>query len=172
MKEKGYSRDDWQRHYDENDLGWDLGQVAPPFINLLEEVSRENPNIKTDVVDATIKSEVENFCSKIENVDFFDLNATHDCIYDLLIEQAFFCAISPNQRDLYVATVARVLRSGGMLAGLFYNTAQEGGPPFNTTKEDIIKHFSELFEIRNLAQAKNSAEQRKDKELLAILVKK
>ena len=67
---------------------------------------------------------------------------------------------------------ARVLKSGGVLAGLFYNTAQEGGPPFNTTKEDIIKHFSELFEIRNLAQAKNSAEQRKDKELLAILVKK
>ena len=110
--------------------------------------------------------------SKVLNIDFFDLNSTHDCIYDLLIEQTFFCAISPNQRDLYVATVARVLKSGGMLAGLFYNTAQEGGPPFNTTKEDIIKHFSELFEIRNLAQAKNSAEQRKDKELLAILVKK
>ena len=36
MEDKGYSREDWQRHYDENDLGWDLGQVAPPFINLLE----------------------------------------------------------------------------------------------------------------------------------------
>ena len=36
MREKGYSREDWQRHYDENDLGWDLGQVAPPFMNLLE----------------------------------------------------------------------------------------------------------------------------------------
>ena len=59
-----------------------------------------------------------------------------------------------------------------MLAGLFYNTGQEGGPPFNTTRDDIIKLFSEWFEIRDLVQAKNSVTQRKDKELLAILVKK
>ena len=36
MEAKGYSREDWQKHYDDNDLGWDLGQVAPPFVNLLE----------------------------------------------------------------------------------------------------------------------------------------
>ena len=199
MKEKGYSRDDWQRHYDENDLGWDLGQVAPPFINLLESnvifpgktlvpgcgrghevVYLAENGFDVTAVDYSIGAvnylkqvvQQRKLDSKVLNIDFFDLSSTHDCIYDLLIEQAFFCAISPNQRDLYVATVARVLKSGGMLAGLFYNTAQEGGPPFNTTKEDIIKHFSELFEIRNLTQAKNSAEQRKDKELLAILVKK
>ena len=35
-KKIGYSREDWQRHYDENDLGWDLGQVAPPFVSLFE----------------------------------------------------------------------------------------------------------------------------------------
>ena len=110
--------------------------------------------------------------SEILHSNFFDLNSTHDGVYDLLIEQAFFCAISPNQRTLYVATVARILKSGGMLAGLFYNTGQEGGPPFNTTRDDIIKHFSEWFEIRDLVQAKNSVTQRKDKELLAILVRK
>ena len=73
---------------------------------------------------------------------------------------------------MYVATVARALKKGGMLAGLFYHTGQEGGPPFNTTQDDIVKSFSDSFEIRELAQAKNSAEQRKDKEWLAILVKK
>ncbi len=199
MKEKGYSRDDWQRHYDENDLGWDLGQVAPPFMNLLESnviipgktlvpgcgrghevIYLAENGFDVTAVDYSIGAvdylkqvvQQRELNSKVLNIDFFDLNSTHDCTYDLLIEQAFFCAISPNQRDLYVTTVARVLKTGGMLAGLFYNTVQEGGPPFNTTKEDIIKHFSELFEIRDLAQAKNSAEQRKDKELLAILVKK
>ena len=25
MEAKGYSREDWQKHYDDNDLGWDLG---------------------------------------------------------------------------------------------------------------------------------------------------
>ena len=33
---EGYSHEDWQRHYDEDDLGWDLGHVAPPFVDLLE----------------------------------------------------------------------------------------------------------------------------------------
>ena len=100
------------------------------------------------------------------------MDSTHDRLYDLLIEQTFFCAISPSQRPLYVETVARILKKGGMIAGLFYHTGQEGGPPFNTTRQDIIKHFSDSFEIRELAQAKNSADKRKDKEWLAILIKK
>ena len=35
----------------------------------LDEISKENSNIKTEVVDATSKSEVESFCSTIESVD-------------------------------------------------------------------------------------------------------
>ena len=35
----------------------------------LDELSKENPSIKTQVVDATSKTEVENFCSKVEDVD-------------------------------------------------------------------------------------------------------
>ena len=199
MGEKGYSRNDWQRHYDEKDLGWDLGQVAPPFMNLLESnvitpcktlvpgcgrghevVYLAENGFDVTAVDYSIGAvdylrqvvQQRKLNSEILHIDFFDLNSTHDGIYDLLIEQTFFCAISPNERTFYVTTVARLLKSGGMLAGLFYNTDKEGGPPFNTTEEDIIKHFSELFEIRDLARAKNSAIQRKDKEFLVILVKK
>ena len=35
----------------------------------LDEISKENSHIKTEVVDATSKSEVESFCSTIESVD-------------------------------------------------------------------------------------------------------
>ncbi len=70
----------------------------------LEEVSRENPNIKTDVVDATIKSEVENFCSKIENVDilFHAVGFVHhgnimDCDSD-----EFFRSININLYSAYL----------------------------------------------------------------------
>lgn len=195
----GYSREDWQRHYDENDLAWDLGEVAPSFVSLLEsntivpgktlvpgcgrghEVIYLAVNgFKVTAVDysagavnhlnSVIKERKLN--SKVLHMDFFALDSTHDGVYDLLIEQTFFCAISPAQRSLYVATVARVLKKGGMIAGLFYHTGQEGGPPFNTTREDIINHFSEFFEIKELDRAKNSAEQRKEKEWLAILIKK
>ena len=33
----GYSCDDWERHYKTNDLGWDLGEVSPPFVRLWKE---------------------------------------------------------------------------------------------------------------------------------------
>ena len=32
-----YSCEDWEHHYKTNDLGWDLGEVAPPFVRLWEE---------------------------------------------------------------------------------------------------------------------------------------
>tara|TARA_B100001758_G_C18136054_1_gene466469 strand:+ start:9 stop:746 length:738 start_codon:yes stop_codon:yes gene_type:complete len=70
----------------------------------LEEVSRENPNIKTDVVDATSKSEVENFCSEIENVDilFHAVGFVHhgnimDCDSD-----EFFRSININLYSAYL----------------------------------------------------------------------
>ena len=196
---EGYSQTDWQRHYDEDDLGWDLGHVAPPFVDLLESNAifpcktlvpgcgrgheviflAENGfdvtalDFSTGAVNHLNSFILERKLNiKVLNLDFFELDSTHDCLYDLLIEQTFFCAISPSQRPLYVETVARILKKGGMIAGLFYHTGQEGGPPFNTTRQDIIKHFSDSFEIRELAQAKNSADKRKDKEWLAILIKK
>ena len=109
---------------------------------------------------------------KVLHMDFFGIDSTHNGVYDLLIEQTFFCAISPEQRPSYVSTVARALKQGGMLAGLFYHTGKEGGPPFNTTREDILKHFSDSFEIQQLSKSEDSAEQRKNKEWLVILVKK
>jgi methyl halide transferase len=199
-KKNGYSQEDWQRHYDEGDLGWDLGQVAPPFVRLLESKSIlpgktlipgcgrgheviylvEN-GFEVTAVDYSsgavdhLKSTVEErkLKCKVLHMDFFGISSDHNGVYDLLIEQTFFCAISPEQRSSYVSTVARVLKQGGMLAGLFYHTGEkEGGPPFNTTREDILKHFSDSFEIRELSKAEDSAEQRKDKEWLVILVKK
>ena len=196
---EGYSQEDWQRHYDENDLGWDLGQVAPPFVSLLEsniispcktlvpgcgrgheviflakngfDVTALDYSIgAVNYLNSAILERKLN--SKVLNLDFFQLDSTHDDLYDLLIEQTFFCAISPSQRLLYVETVARILKKGGMIAGLFYYTGQDGGPPFNTTRDDIVKYFSGSFEIRELIRAKNSAEKRRDKEWLAILIKK
>ena len=198
-KKNGYTQKDWQRHYDEGDLGWDLGQVAPPFIRLFEsnailpgktlvpgcgrghEVIYLTENgFEVTAVDYSsgavnhLKSTVQErkLKCKVLHMDFFGIDSTHNGVYDLLIEQTFFCAISPEQRTSYVSTVARALKQGGMLAGLFYHTGKEGGPPFNTTREDILKHFSDSFKIQQLSKSEDSAEQRKNKEWLVILVKK
>ena len=198
-KKIGYTQEDWQRHYDEGDLGWDLGQVAPPFIKLYESntivpgktlvpgcgrghevIYLAENGFEVTAVDYSsgavnhLNSTVQEhkLKCKVLHMDFFGIDSAHNGIYDLLIEQTFFCAISPERRPSYVSTVARVLKQGGMLAGLFYHTGEEGGPPFNTTREDILKHFSGSFEIQQLSKSEDSAEQRKNKEWLVILVKK
>jgi methyl halide transferase len=195
---KDYKREDWQRHYDENDMGWDLGQVAPPFVRLWEEGQlpmgkvlipgcgrghevlflAENGFEVTgvDYSDGAVTYlrnalKERNLKGQILQQDFFSLNSSHDELYDLIIEQTFFCAISPQYRQDYVSNVSRILKPGGILVGLFYHTDKEGGPPYNTTREDLETHFSEKFKIIKLEKETSSAEQRKNKEWLVILKK-
>ncbi len=55
--------------------------------------------------------------------------------------------------------------------GLFYETGEQGGPPFNTTEQDLQEQFSGKFSQVRLEKCDHSAEQRKDKEWLAVLQK-
>ncbi len=196
---KEYSREDWQNHYESNDLGWDLGEVAAPFTKLWEEgklplgkvlvpgcgrghevVFLTGKGFEVTGVDFSkgavtyLKNElrVRNLAGRILCQDFFMLDKSHDGGYDLVLEQTFFCAIPPRQRTDYVLNVSRILKPGGMLVGLFYNTGKEGGPPYNTTREDIETYFSKNFDIEELGKTPLSAEQRRDKEWLVILKKR
>jgi SAM-dependent methyltransferase len=116
--------------------------------------------------------EERSLSGRVLHQDFFGLDNSHDGIYDLVLEQTFFCAIAPRQRQDYVRNVTRILKPGGMLVGLFYNTDKEGGPPYNTTREDIEVNFAKNFKIQELHKTTLSAEQRKDKEWLGILIKR
>ncbi len=196
---EGYARDDWQNHYDNDDLRWDLGQVAPPFIRLWEE--NKLPRGKVIIPGCGQGHEVlflaekgfdvtgldyapgagelllqslkeKKLLAEVLNQDFFQLDENHNARYDLMLEQAFFCAIHPSSRSAYVETATRILKKGGLLAGLFYETGEEGGPPFNTTPSDILDHFSDTFHIEILQKTPHSVEKRKDKELLGLLRKK
>ena len=196
---EGYARDDWQNHYDNDDLKWDLGQVAPPFIRLWEE--NKLPRGKTLIPGCGQGHEVIFLADKgfkvtgldyapgavellsrslkekklqadVLSQDFFKLDENHNAQYDLILEQAFFCAIHPSMRSAYVETATRILKKGGLLAALFYETGEEGGPPFNTTPSDILDHFSDAFHIETLEKTPHSVEKRKDKELLGLLRKK
>lgn len=199
MNEKEYSKEDWQGHYESNDLGWDLGEVAPPFVQLWQEEKlpvgkvlvpgcgrgHEVVFLAENGFEVTAIDFSEGAITHLENAlkernlkgrvlhqDFFSLDDSHDGVYDLVLEQTFFCAIAPRQRQDYALNVARILKPGGMLVGLFYHTDKEGGPPYNTTREDIESSFSKNFEIQQLDKTSLSAEQRKDKEWLGILKKK
>lgn len=195
----GYEQKDWQGHYDAGDLRWDLGVASPPIIKLWEdkEILPGNTIIpgcgrghealflmekgfRVAGVDYSpgaidyLSQEISNRnllgCALLEN--FFKLNDDHNAQYDLMIEQTFFCAISPQHRPLYVETAYRLLKDNGILAGVFYETGAEDGPPFNTTREDILQNFEPFFKIKRLEKTLHSAESRKGKEWLGILEKR
>jgi 3-hydroxybutyrate dehydrogenase len=70
----------------------------------LDELSKENPSIKTQVVDATNKTDVENFCSKVEDIDilFHAVGFVHhgnimDCDSD-----EFFKSVNINIYSAYL----------------------------------------------------------------------
>jgi methyl halide transferase len=195
----GYSREDWERHYDEKDLRWDLDEVAPPFVQLWEK--RDIPPCRAIVPGCGAGHEViflaekgfevtavdyshgavrlleriyekNSFLDKVLHQDFFTLGSKYDETFELMLEHTFFCAISPDMRQDYVKTTNRILKPGGSLIGLFYETNESGGPPFNTRREDITELFSGSFLIESLSKTPNSVEQRRGKEWLAIFKKK
>lgn len=201
--ETGQSQDkskyDWQKHYDENDLRWDLEEVSPPFVRLWnEEKLRPGKTIipgcgrghevvffaergfevtAVDSAPGAVQRLTQALAEKglQANVllkDFFALDGTHDTHFDLMLEQTFFCAITPSERPLYVETAARILKKDGLLVGLFYETDEEGGPPFKTTCADVLHHFSKLFHIERLEKTPHSIERRQGKEWLGFLRKK
>lgn len=198
-KTEGYAQSDWQGHYDRGDLMWDIEQASPPFVRLWGE-GRLNPG-KAIIPGCGRGHEVVYFAERGFDVtgvdfavgavtalkqsltakklranvihdDFFGLDSSHDSSYDIMFEQTFFSAIAPAQRTLYVETVSRILKKNGLLLALFYETGEQGGPPFNTTSEDIKNHFLRLFTLEHLEKTPHSIERRKGKEWLAFLRKK
>ncbi len=195
----GYSRDDWERHYDSDDLLWDLGEVAPPFTRLWEE--RNIPPCKAVIPGCGRGHEViflaergfqitavdytrgavnllnnalsaKNLAGEVLHLNFFEFDKKYNNKFDLMLEHTFFCAINPDMCQKYAATAGRILKPGALLIGLFYETGEKGGPPFNTRKSDIEESFSRQFEIETLHKTSHSIERRKGKEWLAILKRK
>ena len=199
IENSGYSKTDWQKHYDENDLSWDLGEVSPPICHFIknnfiakgnaiipgcgqghEVVYLAKKGFTVTAIDYTVGATQKlainlaqnRVSARIIRIDFFDLGLEHVKKYDLMLEQTFFCAIHPTFRNRYVNTASRILKPGGLLVGLFYETGEKDGPPFNTTKDQIRQHFSGPFLIDQLEKTLHSSEKRKGKEWFAVLRKR
>ncbi len=196
---EGYRLEDWQNHYDTGDLKWDLEAVAPPFLRLWEEgrlvpgkamipgcgrghevvfLAEKGFDVTGldfapgAVAHLTGALKDRNLSARVLHQDFFSLNSSHHGVYDLMVEHTFFCAIHPSKRPDYVALARRILKKDGLLAALFYETGEAGGPPYNTTRDEVVRCFSPDFLIDHLEKTPHSAERRKNKEWLALLRKK
>lgn len=187
--------DFWNQRYQEDNTPWDIGYAAPALINYVEKYCTKSTRIlipgagKAHEAIHLHQKGYENIfvCDWADNAfdylrqaasgfpedhlltgDFFQLNIE----VDLIIEQTFFCAISPTLRQQYVQKTAQLLKEKGKLIGLlFANPFPKEGPPFGGTKEEYQHLFKNSFKILQMEMSKDSIGPRQGNELFIELQK-
>jgi len=183
----------WNKRYNDDKTGWDLGTISPPLKAYFDQL--EDKSLKILIPGAGNAHEAlylfrngfkntyvcdwaEKPIQRIQTLeplfpteqlickDFFDLELQ----FDLIVEQTFFCAISPAKRSDYANKIAQLLHSKGKLVGLLFNKDFKfTGPPFAGDKAEYIDLFEKKFDIMTLEECNNSIESRAGFELFIKL---
>ncbi|MEI6265591.1 MAG: methyltransferase domain-containing protein [Sphingobacteriia bacterium] len=185
----------WSERYESNTAQWDLGQVSPPIKHYIDQLTNKNCRILipgcgnsyeaayllekgfTNITLIDIAPAlVDNLKRKFEGNpsieillgDFFELKQ----LFDLIIEQTFFCALSPSLRPNYVNQMKTLLVPNGKLVGLLFDRDFDGGPPFGGSKNEYINLFESDFDFKTFDSCYNSFVKRQESELFMIFVRK
>ena len=192
----------WEERWQAGQTGWDLGAASPPLTAYADQISLEKRDLRillpgcgngyeaihllqngfSDItmldiapsaishVQQRLEAEMPDWPSKLRLVcaDFFQLEGT----FDLVLEQTFFCAINPALRPDYVRKMVDLLAPDGKLAGVLFNRAFEGGPPFGGDTEEYRRLFDPYFELKTMETCYNSAGPRAGSEVFIIFEKK
>lgn len=178
----------WENRYQTNNTQWDIGQVAPPIQEFIDTIADKNARILIpgcgncyeaiylleqgftaitliDIAPTLVNGLQEKFKNdpEIQVIlgDFFE----HQGRYDYILEQTFFCALSPQNRPLYVSKMKELLTPKGVLFGLLFDRDFELGPPFGGSKVEYQGLFESDFNIISLEKAKNSIQPRANAEV-------
>lgn len=167
---------DWSERYRQGKTPWEKGQAHPELATLLEMhrdlveaadhilvpgcgfghdarlIDRYSKGTVTglDIASEAIQQArilTEKPGPRWEVGDLFNWQGA----YDLVFEHTCFCAIPVERRPEYVEAMARLIRPGGSLLGIFFlNPDHEGeaGPPFGVQREELDHFFGNFFEIR------------------------
>ena len=187
----------WEARYQDGRDGWDLGQPAPPFVDLLARPDAPPPgtlialgcgrgydallfaqhNFNVTAVDfapTPIADAREAAVRAGVNMDFvqhdlFTLAESYNHRFRYVLEHTCFAAINPHRRQEYVQLVRRLIEPGGLYIALFFAHARWGGPPYGTHAQELRGLFSPYFVIEELGPPARSIEQRQGEELFALM---
>ena len=186
----------WEHKYEINKTGWDIGFVSTPIKEYINQLKNKELKIlipgggNSFEVEYLLKKGFKNVCvldiaqqplkniekriphfpkENLINQNFFEHNNT----YDLILEQTFFCALTPTLRKNYVDKMHNLLNKNGKLVGLLFDFKRiEEGPPFGGDLIEYIQLFYAKFEIKVFEKCYNSIKQRQGREFFFIFEKK
>ncbi|MCG9911107.1 MAG: TPMT family class I SAM-dependent methyltransferase [Flavobacteriales bacterium] len=178
----------WSSRYEQGETGWDIGYASPALIAYMEnkprtakvlipgagnsyeaeklwEMGFKNITVLdlSEIPLANLKTRIPDFPEKqLVCDDFFN----HKAAYDIILEQTFFCALSPDLRTKYVQKMAELLAPGGELAGLLFDAPMNAEhPPFGGNKAEYLSLFGEKLQVLEMEACPNSIAPRMGKEV-------
>lgn len=185
----------WETRWQEGETGWDIGGPSAPLQAYFDQLKDKTISIlipgcgnawegeylhrqgftNVYLIDLA-PSALDNFGQRVPGFpkdhlitgDFFELTGQ----FDLIVEQTFFCAISPALRSQYAQKAHDLLKPGGKLVGLLFDDDfGKNTPPYGGKREEYLQYFQDLFEIKHFETAINSIKPRAGRELFINLVK-
>jgi len=169
------SLDYWEQRYRTQDMPWEKGEPSPGLVDFLN-THRELPGETVcvpgggtghdacewakagfrvygyDLAPSAVRlsaarAERAGLRAEFRQTDF--LRDDPPFQFDWIFEHTLFCAIQPGERDLYRRAVIRWLKPGGSYLAVNYLIPDEVGPPFGTTREELVRRFSPYFRLRS-----------------------
>jgi cyclopropane fatty-acyl-phospholipid synthase-like methyltransferase len=163
----------WEDRYKAGDTPWDKGEPSPGLVDFLAA----HPDLKRgtvcvpgcgmghdvcawakagfaaigyDIAPLAVELGRERLVAsgltaRFEAGDF--LKDAPPFLFDWIFEHTLYCAINPRDRDDYSAAVARWLKPDGNYLAVNYLIPDTDGPPFGTTREELLQRFSTGFEL-------------------------
>lgn len=185
----------WNARWQQQQTGWDIGHAAPALTRFTDAFSSKDGAVlipgcgnayeaqhmlDTGFTNLTLidiapvlvqrlqaqfrdKPQIQVICG-----DFFELQGR----YDLILEQTFFCALTPDLRPHYVQKMHELLAPDGILTGLLFDRGFEQGPPFGGHKAEYERLFHPYFAILEMDTCLQSIEPRQGSELFFRVKKK
>ena len=190
----------WNQRYLDNNTKWDIGAPTPILSHYLKKnsilgkacvlgcgnghdvIELSNYGAEVHAVDFSSQA-IKNLQEKItkENrivlieEDIFNLSDMYTDSFDFVYEYTCYCAIDPNRRVDYFDMAYSILKSGGLLFGIFIpldkDMYNEDGPPFGVSVDQILELTQNRFKIIKNSFSQHSIEPRAGRERLIILEK-